>query len=354
MTLPPDVDAIRTGAGYSRSSNIALVALRDDHARDALLHVFPSRLFLRDAQVKESLLLAPDGLPLADVLVCADDEDYILLVEGMTGAAVRQHMEMHLPASIQPTVDDLEESHEVVSLHGPWAWWLAAKALGDDLVSLPYLSFFRVTGGICVRAGKTGEYGYDIVVTRETAGELWSSIARAAAEIDAREVAADALSICRFENWFFDPAFVPDGVTPVELGLSWRLDMEREWIGKSAVEGRWSEGRARRLTCLVSGTEVVAGDHVRFGDRAIGSVVRAERSPARDEWIVAAMVDVAYSHGGIDCYRVGELDVPVLTVAPPLIDNRSLYVDPRRHTWESRDEIELGPLVRGPRAKEHA
>jgi hypothetical protein len=39
-------------------------------------------------------------------------------------------------------------------------------------------------------------------------------------------------------------------------------------------------------------------------------------------------------------------------VAPPLLDNRSLHVDPRRHTWRERDEIELGPLVRGPRAPE--
>ena len=30
------------------------------------------------------------------------------------------------------------------------------------------------------------------------------------------------------ENGFFDPAHVPVGVTPLELQLGWRLDLERE------------------------------------------------------------------------------------------------------------------------------
>ena len=37
-------------------------------------------------------------------------------------------------------------------------------------------------------------------------------------------VSDEARALARFENWFFDPACVPAGATPIELGLSWRLD----------------------------------------------------------------------------------------------------------------------------------
>ncbi len=352
MIGDPEIEAIRMRSAYSRSTDVALLALRGDDAREALLHLLPSRLFLRDAQVKESLLLSEDGRPIADVLVCADDEDYLLLVEGMTGTDLVEHVSTHLPEGIRPDVEDLGQTHEVLSLAGPWAWQLAAATLGPDLVALPYLNFFRVPAGICVRAGKTGEYGYDIVVRREESEALWSTISDAATTVDALEVGPRALSLCRFENWFFDPAFVPAGVTPLELQLSWRLDMSRKWVGHEAIAGRMAEGVKRRLTCMVSNTPVAPGDTIRLDDREIGEVVRAAFSPARQEWVVAGLIDIAYAHGGIARYRVGETDAAVLTLGPPLIDNRSLYVDPRRHTWETRDEVEDRPLVRGPRALE--
>jgi hypothetical protein len=36
------------------------------------------------------------------------------------------------------------------------------------------------------------------------------------------------------------------------------------------------------------------------------------------------------------------------TEAPPLLQNRSLFVDPRRHTYAHRDEDEFLPIVPGP------
>ena len=124
--------------------------------------------------------------------------------------------------------------------------------------------------------------------------------------------------------------------TPIELGLSWRLDSSRSWVGKEAVDARRATS-ARRLTCVVSAAEIGAGDAVFLGDRAIGEIVRADRSPLRGEWIASALLDREWAHGGIDRYEVR--GARVKTMAPPLVDNRSLYVDPRRHSWRTADEV---------------
>lgn len=348
--MSPELEAIRTRVGIRRTASTQLLALRGDDARDALLALCPSRLFLRDAQVKESLLLDEGGRPIADVLVCADDEDYLLMVEGLDAAAVRTHVETQLSArNLSPQVEDVGATHTVMSLHGPWAWQLAASTLGDDMVALPYLNFFRVDAGLCVRAGKTGEFGYELVVKHEAADEVWSSLLEGAAKLEGREVGAEALSLCRFESWFFDPAHVPDGASPLELSMGWRLDFGRDWVGKEALEARRSEGPTRRLSCLLAPSAVEVGAVVTLEGDAVGEVTRAAYSEAREEHVVAALVDASVAHGGV---RFAAGEVPLLCVAPPLIDNHSLYVDPRRHTWDARDEITLGPLARGPRALE--
>lgn len=342
----PELEALRTRVVWSRADSVAVLALGGDDARAALLHLLPSRLALRDAQVRESLLLDEQGQPIADVLVCADDEDYLLLVEGMGEQALLAHVESHLPSGLAPRIEPLSATYEVISLDGPWAWELVSEVLGPDLIALPYLNFFRVDHGFCVRAGKTGEFGYDLVLRRDAADELALAISAAGEGYGLALAGEEARSLARFENWFFDPKHVPEGATPVEFGLQWRLDSSREWIGKPAVDARRSAA-PRRLTCLLSAHPLAEGDAVTLGDATIGEVVRAERSPLRGAWIGAALIDREWAHAGIDRYEAG--GARVRTVAPPLVDNRSLYVDPRRHSWRTADEIAFPPLIRGER-----
>jgi len=347
--VSPDYQAIREAVAWRRAPELALLSLRGDDARDALLHLCPSRLLLRDAQVEESLLLDADGRPIADVLVCADDEDYLLIVEGLGGDALLAHVEASLPAGCAPEVA-LEGGRAVLSMHGPWAWDLVSRVLGDDMMALPYLSLFRIDHGICVRAGKTGEFGYDVVMEREALEALVPQVEAAAAALGGREVSAEAVGRCRFENGFFDPAHVPAGVTPLELQLGWRLDwrrdLERDFVGRAAIDARLAAGVTRRRVMLTSDVMLsgaMLSGVLHLGGQVVGEVIRAEDSEALGP-IASALLDVRVAHGGV------RLDEGATVAAPPLVDNRSLHVDPRRHTFEARDEIVFPPLVRGSEA----
>lgn len=348
--LSPDLAALRTRVVFARTGRAQVIALRGDDARDAALWLLPSRLHLRDAQARQSLLLDEAARPIADVTVAADDESYLLFIEGLSRDAALAHVRGALPASLRPEIVDLSETHEVISVHGPWAWELVADVLGPDMTALPYLNFFRIDEGICLRAGKTGEFGYDVLARKESAADLAARFAERGEAYGMVSVGHDALALAGFESWFFDAEHVPSGATPIELQLQWRLDPSRDHLGRAALDARRKAPVGWRLACVTSPEEIRPGDTVQLEGARVGSIFRAARSDARGAWIASALLPPRLCHGGIDAL-VASGDgrrAPLVTVVPPLLDNHSLHVDPRRHTFRARDEVKLGPLVRPP------
>lgn len=343
--LPAEHRAIRTAVALS-SPTVEVVALRGDDARAAALHLLSSRLHLRDAQARLSLLCDTNGRPLADVCVAADDEDVLLFTRGLSRAALVEHVERSLPDGVKPTVEVLTESHDVVALDGPWAWELVAEVLGPDLVALPYLNFFRIDEGLCLRSGSTGEYGYELLVRKDTTDGVLAKIRDRGKAFDLVEVSAEALSVARFEGWFFDADHVPADATAIELGLDWRLAPDRSFQGSAAADARRAETTHR--TCLLLSGPAAATDAVVLDGEVVGRITRALRSPVREAWVASAQLDARLRHSGIDrlVVRTAAGEIESLTVAPPLLDNRSLYVDPRRHAYATRGEVKFAPMVR--------
>lgn len=333
-TFEAQYRAIRTSTAIARTGQTHLARLSGEDARAAALWLMPSRLHLRDAQARQSLLLDASGRPIADVVVAADDEDYLLLIDGPGDPMA--HVRANLRGDVKLT--ELDATHEVLDVHGPWAWELVSEVLGGDLLALPYLNFFRMDEGLCVRAGRTGEYGYHLLVAREQADAVVARFLAKRADFDLVEVGPDAVALAGFENWFFDARFVPEGATPVELSLSWRLAPDRDYLGREAVEAHRATPGPRQACVLASG-ELRAGDRVTLEGEDVGVVTRAALSPSRQAWFASALVAPRLVHAGI---ALQSGDASLRTIAPPLVDNQSLYVDPRRHTFRARDEVRFG------------
>ena len=153
-----------------------------------------------------------------------------------------------------------------------------------------------------------------------------------------------ALDQCALENWhFFIRAIDGEALTPVELQLRWRVDVTKNFEGADAVRARIAAGPATRVTCFIAPGEVKRGDAVALDGARIGTVLTAGWSSTRNDWVGWALIDVALAWPGIGRFQVG--GVAVATCPPPVIDNRSLFVDPRKHTYATRDEQNFPPLV---------
>jgi glycine cleavage system aminomethyltransferase T len=86
---------------------------------------------------------------------------------------------------------------------------------------------------------------------------------------------------------------------------------------------------------------------LRYRGHAVGHIVNAEFSTLRQEWVAQGLVDTRVSRPGITGFAAGpSLSGPALrTFLPPVINNRSLYVNPQRHSFRTRSEVTFPELL---------
>lgn len=336
--MPRDEEerAIRFGVAWSEEPGWHVLAVRGDQAFEAVDAVSTSDLYLQDAQLKQTLFLNEDATPFSDIVIGRDDETYLILADGPSSKDTLSHFAQHA-APFTHEIVDLGKDHAIVSLHGPYAWELAGDLLGPDAIGMPYLTLFRIDDILVFRAGRTGEYGYDLLVPRERLDAFRARLLDVGARFDLTRVGREALSQCSLENWFFD--IHRDGrfgLTPLELQLQWRLSPTKAFPGSAALAARREAGISARVTCAVSPARVAEGDIVMLAGNKVGNVLAAGFSETRRDWVLLALIDMPFAHAGIDAFEIaGE---KIRTMAPPLLNNRSLWVNPQRHTYEGRDK----------------
>jgi acyl carrier protein len=331
------MQALRTSTAFSRLDEVLAVRVAGG-AFEALDPLVPTDLFLRDGQMRQSLLLDAHGRPIADTYVAHDDGALWLLVEGMSAGALDAWCSEVRGASVEKRWTE----HEVISIHGPYAWELTARLLGEDLVALPYLNLFHFAEGACFRGGKTGEYGYDLLVARRDADAFEARLLETGRAFELARLERAHLAQAKRETFFFDvDAWREQDVTPVELQLSWRVSSRKDYVGRAALDARRTTGRTR-VSCVASEAELSRGDRISHGGEDIGRIVHAGFSSARGEWIAHALLELERADAGL-VHHTGEREVR--SVTPPVLANRSLHVDPRRHSFAERASTPFPPIV---------
>ncbi len=343
MSLEADVATVRSAVALHDASHLAFARVGGVDAQQLVDRVSPRDLFVRAGQMLHTLLLDDDATPLADTYICCDEDDYLIVADGLDGAALAAYLGRHT-AGLDATVTDLSPTHGALGLDGPYAWELLAEVTAPDVIGLPYLGFFHEGRFTCLRGGTTGEYGYHLLVERARLPEVREHLLAAGRAFDLRIVDPAALALCALEAGFFTPRRdVRPGLTPVELQLQWRLNAGRTYPGSSIVEARRREPRGR--VALVVAPDTLTDDAtVTLDGRPVGTILHAGRSFTRDEWLAAALLDRTISHPGITELTSG--GVALRTISAPAINNRSLYVDPQRHSYATRHGDRFPSLLR--------
>jgi glycine cleavage system aminomethyltransferase T len=346
MALEEEIQAIRQATALSGAEGRSVFRLSGTGAHAAADRLCPRELFLRDGQMLHTLLLNERANPVADAYLCADGEDYLLICEGPGPAGLMDLIRDRIPAGKGTEITEVTADHELVSLNGPYAWELLSEAISPEVIGLPYLGFYHGDGFTCFRAGKTGEFSFDLLLPKAGAAAMRDRLADLGASFGLRTVGGEALDVCALENFFFNIRLDSDPeATPLELQLQWRVSFQKEFTGAEALRQRRKQW-AKRAVLIGSRQRLRGGDKVFAGNVGAGHILHAAHSFDRGEWLGLALLDLSLAHPGVrvDC-RTAEGAIPARILSAPAINNRSLYVDPQRHAYATRGEDKFPPLV---------
>jgi glycine cleavage system aminomethyltransferase T len=149
---------------------------------------------------------------------------------------------------------------------------------------------------------------------------------------------------CSLENFFFD--LDREGqyqLTPPELQLQWRLSRYKsEYPGSAAMQDLRKKGWNRRLTCFITKKAASVNDEVFYENESVGKVLSIGYSPVRKEFVGKALINRPFWHAGLNCLNMN--DQELVTLSAPVIDNRSIHVNPNLDSYFTRYENQDGSV----------
>lgn len=343
MPLESEMRALRFSAAFSENPGRVCLRLSGPGAESIVNRMSPCELFIRDGQMQHTLFLNELGKPIADVYVCADGDDFLLLADGMGAQDLIAYAQAQALAGEELRAVDLTADHVMLSVNGPFAWELLSEVISAEIVGLPFSSFFLGDDFICFRTSATGEFSYDLLVPRDQAPRWRERIMKAGKAFDLEVAGAEALRLCALENFVFNIRTDAGGdVTPLELQLQWRISYRKTYPGSAALAER-RKSYTRRAVLLASSGELKTGDSVRIANAESGTVLNAGFSFDRKEWLAVALVDRGWAFSGVPVETGTGAQARILSA--PAINNRSLFVDPQRHTYAGRGENAFPSLI---------
>jgi aminomethyltransferase len=257
---------------------------------------------LEPGQAQYSMLCAPDGGIIDDLIVYRVDDGYLVVCNAANHDAVTSQLEsLRTRGDFDVTVDDRSDETALLAPQGPRSPELLGRLTDLDLASLGnYRSRpGRVAGIDCLvaRTGYTGEDGFELFCSARRAARLWDALMEAGTDLGLRPCGLGSRDTLRLEAGM--PLYgneLDRTVNPYEANLGRVVKMEKgEFVGRSALAAVQQIGPRRRLVGLVMRDEAIArhGYPVRVAGAEVGTVTSGTLSPTLGERIAMAYLPTA-------------------------------------------------------------
>jgi aminomethyltransferase len=281
------------------------IEIKGPQALDLLQLVLTRNLAEQTAgQVKLSALLNEEGGIIDDLTVYKMAEDYYMLVTNATP----KDRDWQWIKSIQQTkgfdcsLEDLSDKTGKLDLQGPRSEEILQKLTEADLKTLRFYHFCesRVTGfpAIISRSGYTGEDGFEIYAAADIIGNIWDSLLLAGEHSGLKPAGLGARDTLRLEaGMMLNGQDMNESVSPLEVPYGWIVDVNKEFVGKTALLARKNSGKGNKLVGIEMTGRGIArhGYKVFHGGEEIGIVTSGTFSPTLNKAIGLAFIDINFN-----------------------------------------------------------
>ena len=244
--------AVREGAGLFDLCHMGRFHLSGDGARGLLERVTPGDLDLAPEAARYTVILDGDGGIVDDVIITRlGDDVFALCVNAVNRTAVWDHLARYRNGFDLRILDESDDVGQI-AVQGP-----GAPDVVRPFLNGPFPDFMHTAPGqwngapITVsRTGYTGEAGVELYVPAGMLPALWNQLAARVTPCG-----LGARDTLRLEMGY--PLYgheLSRGVTPVEAGLSWVVQWEREgFLGREQLIGRRDRPTRRLIGLAIEG-----------------------------------------------------------------------------------------------------
>ncbi len=316
---------VRERAGLFDVSHMGQVEVRGPRALERLQWVTANDVsLLADGRAQYSLLLAPDGGIVDDIIIYRQQADrFLVCVNASNREADVAHMREHCAGA---DLVDRSDEFALLALQGPRATEVLGELTDTELSEVSSFAFVDATvaGVSCLaaRTGYTGEDGWELYCSAASGPALWAAILDAGRDQGVGPAGLGARDTLRLEAAL--PLYGHElslEVQPFEARLGWVVKLDKgDSIASAALRQARERGPERKLV----GIEVPKGgiarqDHALLdGDRRIGTVTSGTRSPSLGKAIGLGYVEPQLSRVGSEiAVEIRGRKVPARVVALP-------------------------------------
>ncbi|MFL5776632.1 MAG: glycine cleavage system aminomethyltransferase GcvT [Chloroflexota bacterium] len=292
--------AVRERAGLFDLSHMGELFVTGPEAGDALAYALVTNPpALRDGRAHYSMMCAPDGGVVDDLIVYRLGPDRYLVVANASNAQVVSDALAERLQAFRAVLDDRSLATALCAVQGPASIEIVAPLTDLDLGSLKYYAIAegQVAGipAFVARTGYTGEDGFEVFVETGRAGELWDALFAAGQPEGLLPIGLGARDTLRLEAGM--PLYgneLDRDTTPFDAGLGRvvKVDKPGDFVGREALEKVAADGPAKRLVGFEMRGRGIArhGYPVDAAGRRTGIVTSGTQSPTLGKAIGMAYV----------------------------------------------------------------
>jgi aminomethyltransferase len=244
--------AVRQAVGLFDLSHMGELQLEDATLAQRVLTRDLEKL--KTGRIQYALLCNQQGGILDDVLVYAmADGSHFLVVNASNQESDFQWIRDQ--ARDGETVFNVGNDWALIGVQGPRAAALVQRLAAADLSGVRYYAFVegRVANLPCIisRTGYTGEDGFELFCGRADAVALWRTLLDAGENEGIKPAGLGARDTLRLEAGMRLYGNDMDAETnPVEAGLEWTLNLDKDFVGRDAIAAAQQRGPQRMLVGL--------------------------------------------------------------------------------------------------------
>jgi len=249
-----------------------------------------SRLVSRDLEFLNSettvfaLCLNEAGEVLGIITLYKYDDAILIETETANRAVIAAWFESQRTEDIK--IEDVSNRLALIGLEGPQSFKVAKTLLDFEISSVPFQGFVEVDYNgetiVLARSGYTGEYGYKIFVSSDSAVKLWQQLYAKVQELGGSQCGNDALEITMLEVRQPIGRLEGKGMPVIAAGLGWLVDFNKsdDYSGREAITEQCEATVERRTVGFITDeyASIKSNDPIMLDGQEIGHVIAAFHS----------------------------------------------------------------------------